>query len=282
EDERNLFSAATGVRSGVMAKAVRDALADKDIAAVIIRVDSPGGSYVASDTIWREVVKAKDKKKPVIVSMGNLAASGGYFISMPADRIFAQPATITGSIGVVMGKVVIGGALDKLDINFDRITFGESAGIFSSATDFSPTQLARLNQMLDATYADFTGKAAQGRGKTQEEIEKVARGRVWTGKDALANGLVDELGGLSKAIDYTKAKVGLQPTDTLELVPFPKPKGRLAEFLSGLENPDLPFGIMSALHTLARIGDVMSPVMNELESANRPGTQLYMAPMTVK
>ncbi len=282
EEEQNLFSAATGVRSGVMAKAVRDALADKDIAAVLIRVDSPGGSYVASDTIWREVVKAKDEKKPVIVSMGNLAASGGYFISMPADRIFAQPATITGSIGVVMGKVVIGGALDKLDINFDRITFGESAGIFSSATDFSPQQLARLNQMLDATYADFTGKAAQGRGKTQEEIEKVARGRVWTGKDALTAGLVDELGGLSKAIDYTKTKVGLQPTDTLELVAFPKPKGRLAEFLSGLGNPDLPFGIMSALQTLVRIGEVVTPMMNELESANRPGAQLYVAPVAVK
>ncbi|MGE3334943.1 MAG: signal peptide peptidase SppA [Rhodospirillaceae bacterium] len=282
EEEPNLFSNATGVRSGVMAKAVRDALADKDIAAVLIRVDSPGGSYVASDTIWREVVKAKDKKKPVIVSMGNLAASGGYFISMPADRIFAQPATITGSIGVVMGKVVVGGAMDKLDVNFERITFGESAGTFSSTTDFTPQQLVRLNQMLDATYADFTGKAAQGRGKTQEEIEKVARGRVWSGKDALAAGLVDELGGLSKAIDYTKTKVGLQPTDTLELVAFPKPKGRLAELLSGFGNPDLPFGIMSAIQTLVRIGDAVTPVMNELESANRPGTQLYMAPVAVK
>lgn len=282
EEGQNLFSAATGVRSGVMAKAVRDALADDDIAAVLIRVDSPGGSYVASDTIWREVVKAKDKKKPVIVSMGNLAASGGYFISMPAERIFAQPATITGSIGVVMGKVVVGGALDKLDINFERITFGESAGIFSSTTDFSPAQLARLNQMLDATYADFTGKAAQGRGKTQEEIEKVAKGRVWSGKDALAAGLVDELGGLSKAIDYTKTKVGLQPTDTLELVAFPKPKGRFAEFLSGLGNPDLPFGIVSALQTLVRIGEVITPAMNELESANRPGVQLYMAPVAVR
>jgi protease-4 len=282
EEEPNLFSAATGVRSGVMAKAVREALADNEIAAVLIRVDSPGGSYVASDTIWREVVKAKDKKKPVIVSMGNLAASGGYFISMPADRIFAQPATITGSIGVVMGKVVVGGAMDKLDINFERVTFGESAGIFSSTTDFSPAQLARLNQMLDATYADFTGKAAQGRGKTQEEIEKVAKGRVWSGKDALAAGLVDELGGLSKAIDYTKTKVGLQPSDALELVAFPKPKGRLAEFLSGLGNPDLPFGIVSALQTLVRISEVIAPVMNELESASRPGAQLYMAPVPVK
>ncbi len=282
KDDQGLFNSSTGVRSGIMAKAVRDALEDDDIAAILIRVDSPGGSYVASDTIWREIVKAKEKKKPVIVSMGNVAASGGYFIAMPADRIFAQPATVTGSIGVVLGKVVIGGALEKLDINWDRVTFGESAGIFSSTTDFSPQHLARLNQMIDATYADFTTKAAQGRGKSLEEIEKVARGRVWSGEDALAGGLVDEMGGLSKAIDYTKTRVGLQPTDTLELVAFPKPKGRFAELLSGLENPDLPFGIVTAINALARFGDAIGPVMNQLEATSRPGAQLYFEPVTVK
>ncbi len=282
DEDRSLFDSAGGVRSGVMAKAVRDALADDDIAAVLIRVDSPGGSYVASDTIWREIVKAKDKKKPVVVSMGNLAASGGYFIAMPADRIFAQPATVTGSIGVVMGKVVVGGALEKLDINWDRVSFGESAGLFSSTTEWTPAQLARLNQVIDATYADFTTKAAQGRGKTIEEIEKVAKGRVWSGEDALAAGLVDELGGLSKAIDYTKTRVGLQTTDTLELVAFPKPKGRFAELLSGLENPDLPFGIMNALGALARFGEAVTPVLNELDAASRPGAQLYFEPVRVK
>lgn len=282
DEEGGLFNAASGVRSGVMAKAVRDALADDDIAAILIRVDSPGGSYVASDTIWREIVKAKDRKKPVIVSMGNVAASGGYFIAMPADRIFAQPATVTGSIGVVLGKIVFGGAMEKLDINWDRVSFGESAGIFSSTTDFSPQQLARLNQMIDATYLDFTSKAAQGRGKTLEEIEKVAKGRVWSGEDAITAGLVDELGGLSKAIDYTKTRVGLQPTDTLELVAFPKPEGRFASFLRGLEDPDLPFGIMSALRTLAALSEVLAPALNSLEAASRPGTQLYFEPVTVK
>jgi protease-4 len=282
DEERGLFDSAAGVRSGVMAKAVRDALADDDIAAVLIRVDSPGGSYVASDTIWREIVKAKDKKKPVIVSMGNLAASGGYFIAMPADRIFAQPATVTGSIGVVMGKVVVGGAMEKLDINWDRVSFGESAGLFSSTTEWTPEQLARLNQVIDVTYADFTTKAAQGRGKTVEEIEKVAKGRVWSGEDALAGGLIDELGGLSKAIDYTKTRVGLQPNDTLELVAFPKPKGRFAELLSGLGNPDLPFGIMNGLAALARFGEAVTPVLNELDAASRPGAQLYFEPVKVK
>lgn len=281
-DGDGLFTASSGVRSAVMAKAVRDALADEDIAAVLVRVDSPGGSYVASDTIWREIAKAKDVKKPVIVSMGNVAASGGYFIAMPADRIFAQPATITGSIGVVMGKVVIGGALDKLDINLDRVAFGESAGLFSSTTDWTPAQLARLNQMVDATYADFTSKAAQGRGKPIEEIEKVAKGRVWSGKDALAAGLVDELGGLSKAIDYTKTRIGLQPADSLELVSFPRPRGRLAELLGELEDQEFPFGIVRALQTLAHIGDVLAPVISELEATRQPGAQLYWEPVTVK
>lgn len=281
-DDGGLFNNSVGVRSGVMAKAVRDAFEDDDIAAILIRVDSPGGSYVASDTIWREIVKAKDRKKPVIVSMGNVAASGGYFIAMPADRIFAQPATITGSIGVVMGKIVIGGALEKLDINWERVTFGESAGIFNSTTDFSPQQLARLNQMIDATYLDFTSKAAQGRGKTLEEIEKVAKGRVWSGQDALAGGLVDELGGLSKAIDYTKTRLGLQATDALELVSFPKPEGRFAALLRSFEGPDFPFGVVSGLQTLARLGEILAPVLNEVDAANRPGTQLYVEPVKVK
>lgn len=281
EDDRGLFNTSVGVKSGVMAKAVREALEDDEIAAVIIRVDSPGGSYVASDTIWREIVKAKGGKKPVIVSMGNVAASGGYFIAMPADRIFAQPATITGSIGVVLGKVVIGGALEKLDINWDRVSFGESAGIFNATTDFTPAQLARLNQMIDATYADFTNKAAQGRGKSIEEIEKVAKGRVWSGEDALAAGLVDELGGLSKAIDYTKTRVGLQPADTLELVAFPKPESPFAAILRGLDS-ELPLGIARGLETLARLGEVLAPVLNQLETASRPGAQLTYQPVTVK
>lgn len=281
-DERDLFDTADTIRSGIIAKAVRDALADNDVAALLIRVDSPGGSYVASDTIWREVVKAKEKKKPVIVSMGNAAASGGYFIAMPADRIFAQPATVTGSIGVVMGKVVVGDALDKLDINRDQVSFGESAGLFSSTRDFSPQQLARLNQMIDATYADFTAKAAQGRSKSIEEIEQVARGRVWSGADALNAGLIDELGGLSKAIDYTKTQVGLEPTDAVELVSFPRPDNRLSSLLRGLEDSDLPFGIMTALRALATFGHTMAPALNAFEAANQPGTQLYMAPVTVK
>lgn len=282
DEDRTPFNAAPGVRSGVTARAVRQALENDDIAALLIRVDSPGGSYVASDTIWREIVKAKERKKPVIVSMGNTAASGGYFIAMPADRIFAQPATVTGSIGVVMGKVVIGDALDKLDITLDRVTFGESAGTFSSTTDFSPQQLARLNQMLDATYADFTAKAAQGRGRSVEEIERVARGRVWSGEDALAAGLVDELGGLSDAIDHIKTRIGLAPADTLELVAFPAPEGRFSSLLRGLGDPDLPFGIMNALRALTRLGDLAAPVLNELDAAARPGTQLYMAPIAVQ
>ena len=211
--DENPLSGDDGIKSAVTAKAIRDAVADQDVEAIVLRVDSPGGSYVASDTIWREMVRAKEKKKPVIVSMGDTAASGGYFIAMPADRIFASPATITGSIGVLTGKLVVAGLSEKLDVNWDRIAFGESAGLFSSNTDFNPRELARLNEVMDAAYADFTTKAAEGRGKPVEELEKNAHGRVWSGADAVKIGLVDELGGLSAAIDYAKTKIGLKATD---------------------------------------------------------------------
>src|SRR5262249_50603477 len=151
------------------------------IDAILIRIDSPGGSYVGSDTIWREVERAKAAKKPVIVSMGDVAASGGYFIAMPADYIFADAGPITGPIRVLAGKMVISGASDKLDVHWDRITAGESAGLFSSTRDFTPKELARMNQIMDVVYADFTGKAAEGRKLAPEKLEKVARGRVWNG-----------------------------------------------------------------------------------------------------
>ena len=129
DEDNNPLSTDDGIKSATLTKAIRDAAANQNVAAIIIRIDSPGGSYVASDTIWREVIRAKQSKKPVIVSMGDVAASGGYFIATPADRIFAEPGTITGSIGVLGGKIVIAGVSDKLDVHWDRVTeAGDSAG----------------------------------------------------------------------------------------------------------------------------------------------------------
>ncbi|MDX2141945.1 MAG: signal peptide peptidase SppA [Rhodospirillaceae bacterium] len=268
------------ITSETMAQAIADAAEDDDIAAIILRIDSPGGSYVASDTIWREIVLAKEKK-PVIASMGNTAASGGYFLAMAADRIFAQPATITGSIGVIMGKLVFAGAFEKLDINWDRITFGESAGMFSAVQEFSAKDLARLNEMIDASYLDFTTKAAQGRGKDVADLERSARGRVWTGADALKAGLVDELGGLGRAIDYTKEKIGLALTDTVMLVPFPAPEDPWKALLKAIEDGNLPFGLMSGMQMLSTLAERLAPLDAAARAVNRSGVQLYAEPVAV-
>ena len=274
--------ASGGIHAERTSKAIRKAADDKDVAAILLRVDSPGGSYVASDTIWREIIKAKEKNKPVIVSMGNLAASGGYFIAMPADRIFADGATITGSIGVFSGKVVIDQALAKLDIGHERVTMGESAGMFSATRDFSARDLARLNTMLDATYADFTGKAAQGRGKSQEEIEAVAKGRVWSGADAVKNGLVDELGGFLHALDYVKTRIGLKPDDQVTLVPFPAPQQPWEALFRSLEDDDLPLTALGFMRTLQWFEMRVAPFKAMMDAATAEGHQLRMEPVVVK
>jgi len=274
------FSSGERVMSETMAEAVADAAEDSEIDAILIRIDSPGGSYVASDTIWREIVRAKEKK-PVVVSMGNTAASGGYFLAMAADRIFAQPATITGSIGVIFAKFVFAGAFDKLDINWDRIMFGESAGMFSSTQDFSAKELGRLNEMIDAAYADFTAKAAQGRGRDVAELERVARGRVWTGADALKAGLVDELGGLSRALDYTKEKLGLAVTDPVWLVPYPAPEDPWTALLRALQEGGLPFGLMNGVRALTEMAQRLAPLGEAGRALDRSGVQLYADPVVV-
>jgi protease-4 len=275
------FSDNTGIHADKMVKAIRQAADDEDIAAVLLRVSSPGGSYVASDTIWREIVRAKEKGKPVIVSMGDTAASGGYFIAMHADRIFASPATVTGSIGVFTGKMVIGEALKKLDINTERIVLGDSAGMFSATTEFSPEDLARLNRQLDATYADFIGKAAQGRGKSVEDIDKVARGRVWSGTDAIGAGLVDETGGFLQALDYTKTKIGLKPTDRVTLVDMTGGSEAWWDIFKYLGAEEMPDDIENFFRAAAWFTKVVSPLMNQMARVENDGPQLYMAPMAI-
>jgi protease-4 len=273
------FSSNVQIASETTAEAIREAAEDEDIDAIVLRIDSPGGSYVASDTIWREVVLAKEQK-PVIVSMGNTAASGGYFIAMPADRVFAQPATITGSIGVIMGKLVFAGAFEKLDIGWERIAFGESASTFSSINDFSAADLERLNTMIDAAYADFTTKAAQGRGKDVVELERSARGRVWTGSDALAAGLIDELGGFTRAIDYAKEKIGV-PDQPVLLVPFPRPEDPWKAVLKALESGELPFGLLGAVRLLTDAAQTVLPLRREIEALSAPGVRAVAAPLIV-
>jgi len=213
--------------SDTISAAIRSAARDELIRAIVLRVNSPGGSYVASDTIWREVVRARAGGTPIVVSMGDVAASGGYYVSMAADEIVAQPGTITGSIGVLTGKPVVGSTLGRAGITSDLITQGAHAAMYSQLRPFSPDEWALVNDWLDHIYADFTGKVASGRGMTSEQVEEVARGRVWTGADALAHGLVDELGGMDRAAAIARRRAGLPSTAPLRAYPRVRPIDRL-------------------------------------------------------
>jgi protease IV len=219
--------------SETVAEALRKARKDKSVKAVVFRIDSPGGSYVASDTIWREVVKAKADGKPVIATMGNVAGSGGYFVAMAADKIVAQPSTLTGSIGVLGGKHILGPLRERFGITTDSVQIGAAASMFSANVPYSDAGWARFQAWLDRVYEDFTSKAAEGRGMDVEELRAVAKGRVWTGVDALANGLVDELGGFPAALRLAREAAGLQSDATIKLKTFPEKKGLFASLRSG-------------------------------------------------
>ena len=195
--------------SDTVAAAFRAAVRDEKVKAIVFRVDSPGGSYVASDTVWREVACARDAGKPVVVSMGTVAGSGGYFVACNADVIVAQPGTITGSIGVFAGKPVTTQLTDKLGLHYDAVQEGANARMFSTHLSFSDAERERLDAWLDAVYDDFTGKVAAGRAMSKEAVHEIAKGRVWTGADGVRVGLVDELGGLRHAAAVARKTAGL-------------------------------------------------------------------------
>ncbi|HEY0474929.1 MAG TPA: signal peptide peptidase SppA, partial [Kribbella sp.] len=200
-----------GPRSGsdTIGAALRAVAEDEKVKAVVLRVDSPGGSYVASDAIRHEVLRLRATGRPVIASMGSVAASGGYFVAMPADVVVAQPGTITGSIGVFSGKGVIRDALGRIGISQEAVSQGQNSRMFSAQEEFTPEQWALLEESLDRIYADFVAKAAQDRGMPEAELERLARGRVWTGADARERNLVDELGGFEHALQLACRRAGL-------------------------------------------------------------------------
>jgi len=177
--------------------------------AVVLRIDSPGGSAVASDVIWREVCRLREAGKPVVVSMGDVAASGGYYIACPAEVIVALPSTLTGSIGVLGGKLVVDHLLDRLGLNTGTVQQGARALMYSGRRGFDEDERARFGVMIDSIYTDFVAKVAAGRKRSASEIEAVARGRVWTGRDATEAGLVDELGSLRDAVRIARERANL-------------------------------------------------------------------------
>jgi protease-4 len=213
--------------SDTVGAALRSAGRDASVGAVVLRVDSGGGSYVASDAIAREVALLRAGGTPVVVSMGSVAASGGYFIAAPADRVLALPGTLTGSIGVLAGKLVTRGLADRVGLHRELVTAGDHAAMLTTTRLFTADELARLDAWLDEVYDDFVGQVACGRGLSRGEVEAVARGRVWTGADALDRGLVDELGGLGAAADTARQLAGLPADAELRRWPQVGPLDRL-------------------------------------------------------
>ncbi|MCF8480349.1 MAG: S49 family peptidase [Rhodospirillum sp.] len=250
-----------------LANAIDEAANDPDLAAIVLRIDSPGGSYVGSDLVWRSIRNARETGIPVIASMGNAAASGGYFIAMGADRIIAQPGTLTGSIGVLAGKVSIAQASADLNVGWDRVTRGGNADMFSPVTPFDDQGRARMNAIMDAIYADFTGKAAEARNLSAEAIEQAAQGRVWLGADAVEKGLVDELGGLSLAFARAREQVGLDPNTPLDVVVFPRDD--TPEWMKGLIGAAKGLeGVSSALGLASTLNGFLGPELTAIRAMN--------------
>ena len=212
--------------------AFRAAIEDEDVRGIVFRVDSPGGSAVASDVIWRETIRAREAGKPVVVSMGNLAASGGYWISMDAAKIVAQPGTITSSIGVLNGKFLTTGFWDWLGIDWDGVYTSKQSTIYNGLHDYSELEWASFQEWLDRIYVDFTNKVAAGRDMPLERVLELAKGRVWTGRDALDHGLVDALGGFPEAIRLAKEEAGIAADASITLRKYPREKTTWQKFMS--------------------------------------------------
>ena len=229
-----LAGAAAG--SDTVIKAIREAAKDDDVAAIVLRIDSPGGSALASDLIWRE---AERTKKPVVASLSDTAASGGYYIAVAADKIVAAPGTLTGSIGVVGGKVAVGGALERYGVHTDVVSKGKNAGWLSMQSPFTAAEREVFLGTMKDVYRLFTSKVAAGRKLDMEKIEKLAEGRVFTGRMAKEAGLVDRLGTLDDAIDEAKALAGLAADEEIERVLLPEPRG-LFDDLFGMQGLGTP------------------------------------------
>jgi protease IV len=221
------------VGSDTLVQYIRQIRGDDSLKAIILRIDSPGGSSVASDVIWRELVLMRDRKpeRPLIASMSDLAASGGYYIAMAAQQVVAQPATLTGSIGIYGGKVVTGGVFNKLGANIESVKDGKNAEMYAGVRPFSPTERAKLEEQLQAFYDQFVEKVAEARHTTPEKIDAVGQGRVWTGSQARQIGLVDAIGGLDRAVALAKQRAKIPQDQEVEIVSYP-PRRSFYEIVS--------------------------------------------------
>jgi protease IV len=242
--------------SDTITHALEQAREDKEIKAVLLRIDSPGGSGTASDVIWRAVQLTR-KQKPVVVSMGDLAASGGYYIAMGSDAIVAQPGTITGSIGVFGGKFSLRGLYDKIGISEEILTRGKHADLFTEYRPWNDEERMKIRALMESFYVTFVQKAAEGRKKSYQEIDAIAQGRVWTGSEALRQGLVDRLGGMDTALDLAKDKAHISRSQEVRLVVLPERKGLLETLLERQEEgvEGVPSEVKALLRWAMVLGD---------------------------
>lgn len=222
--EATPFSPTPVFASDTVSGAILDAAGNPDIAAIVLRIDSPGGSALASELVWRAIAQAKAKGKPVVASFSDLAASGGYYVASAADAIVSDPGTLTGSIGVFALRPAIGGLFEKLEIGVDSLTRGAHGDFLLSTNRMSPGAMERLQSAVGETYDLFLTRVAAGRELEREQVDAVGQGRVWTGAQALEAGLVDELGGLYTAVRRAKTEVGLDPDVDVALIPYPEEK----------------------------------------------------------
>jgi protease-4 len=261
--------------SETIVKAVEQAVEDAEVRAILFRIDSGGGSVSASEAIRRALVKAREAGKPVIVSMGDTAASGGYWIALAADRIVASPGTMTGSIGVVAGKLSAGALSERLGIHWGTIEQGRNAGMWSVLRPFSPSEQERLTAIIDSSYETFLSRVAEARKLSPEAARAAAKGRVWTGAQARDLGLVDELGGFETALGLAKQSAGLAADAPVTLTPFPHPKSKAEQLFDLLSSQK---ELVGAAATLAE----MRPLLTQLRSLAgmaSDGVQARMPPL---
>lgn len=244
------------VGSDSLVSYIRAARADRSVKAIVLRVDSPGGSSTASDVIWRELSISRENHRPVVVSMSDLAASGGYYIALGGDAIVAQPGTLTGSIGVYTGKFVISGTLEKLGANMAATSSGKNAEIYSPDRRFTPEERKKIEESMQNVYDQFIERTAAARHMTPEKVDEVAQGRVWTGEQAKQLGLVDELGGLYKAIDLAKQRARIPADEEVDLVVYP-PHRSVYEVLA--DQLSTPVDRMRAAYTSDALLQLLGP-----------------------
>ena len=260
------------VGSDSLVEYIREARADDSIRAIVLRVDSPGGSSTASDVIWRELSISRENKRPVIVSMSDLAASGGYYIALGGDAIVAQPGTLTGSIGVYTGKFVTTGSLEKLGANIEATSDGKHAEIYSPDRRFTPEERKKIEESMQLVYDQFIERTAAARHMAPEKVDEIAQGRVWTGEQARQLGLVDELGGLYKAIDMAKQRARIPADEEVNLVVYP-PRRSFFEVVS--DELASPVGRLKAQYTSEALLEILGPRERRALSAVLAPSRLF-------